>query len=264
MTNTYQSIIYLIDRGVFMSVILIPYALANGNMTQFKEISYADYQLIVRALDKIISITKEKYHSCDHPTGSAAIKSDQLKKEYSKYTRQYTVALEKMNAFKKQHRNILQKEELLEDEEYPMPFSSIFTNVTREQLVQKHRNKHKDIYDKLRTLRATELRLRPYAPENVEHTIAVEVSNLKSRLEYESQKKEEKWDKDKQTRLYEQHQILAPFRSGYTYVITNLKITANPPTYDIYCTRRTLGNIFKNDTENCAQTLINPSLQIQR
>lgn len=247
-----------------MSVISIPYALANNNMTQFKEISYADYQLIVRALDKIISITKEKYYSCDHPAGSAAIKSDQLKNEYSKYSRQYTVALDKLNAFKKQYRKILQKEELLEDEEYPMPFSSIFTNVTREQLVQKHRDKHKDIYNQLRTLRAEELRLRPYAPENVEHTIAVEASSLKLRLEYESQRKEEKWDKDKQTRLYEQHQILTPFRSGYKYVIKNLKITATPPTYDISCTRRTLGNIFKNDTEDCTQTLINPSLQIQR
>ena len=181
-----------------MSVISIPYALANNNMTQFKEISAYEYQTIVRAIDAIYNITQEKYRSIRNPAGSAAVKHAQLKKEFAPLTQQYNIALSKLNEFKKQHHNVLSKGELIMDDEYPMPFSSIFTNVTREQLLEKHTTKYKAVYNQLQSLCAEVLRLQPYAPDQVERTIAIHTSNLKSHIESQERADIEKWEKDKQ------------------------------------------------------------------
>lgn len=247
-----------------MSVISIPYALANANMTQFKEITLTDYQTIVRALNSICSIHKERHYSLSHPASSTATTREQLKKEYAPLTKQYTTALEKLNAFKKRNFNVLSKGELIQDDEYPMPFSSIFTGETREQLFQKHQNKHRAIYEQLRSLTADVLRLQQYAPENVQHTIDIQIHNQQARIESAERNSQEKWEKDKRERLDKQHKILTPFKSGYVYVIQNLKININVPVYEISCTRRTMNNILKDDTQNFAHILINPSLQIQR
>lgn len=246
-----------------MSVISIPYALANNNMTKFKEISAYEYQTIVRAIDTIYNITQEKYHSIHHPAGSAAIKHNQLKKEFKPLTQQYNVALSKLNEFKKRHYNVLSKGELIMDDEYPMPFSSIFTNVTREQLLEKHKAKHKAIYSQLQSLYAEVLRLQPYAPEQVERTIAIHTSNLKSHIESQERADIEKWEKDKQERLTKQNKILSQYKAHYGYVIQDLKIYANPPEYKISCVRRVMNSIFKTENQRFAQTFINPTLEIQ-
>lgn len=243
-----------------MATIRIPYAVGNLGTFVFKEISYSEYVKYSQAISELRNIYQQKYSGEVNVGAELARLRNDLRKKHIQTEPLYIAAKQRLEDFKKQHRSILIKGELLEEAEGHEKLSWIFSFSSKEADIAKHYKKHNRIYEQLRALQAEVRKLEPYSKEFISETISQEEGKTRYSLEYRNETNLERWNKQRDERVREINRILAPARP-YNALIQNLTVTINGAICDVSCAALPM---FGGTRQTVRQTLINRTAQIIR
>lgn len=243
-----------------MNTIRIPYAVGNLETLVFKEISYSDYLKYSQAISELQNLYQQKYSGEVNVGAELARLRNELRQKHIQTEPLYVVAKQRLEHFEKQHRSILTKGRLLEEAEDYEKLSWIFSLSSRKTDIARHYEKHKHVYEQLRTLQGEVNRLKPYSKEFINETIFQEEGKARYDLEYRNETSLERWNKQRNEKIQGVNRILAPVKL-YRVLIRNLTVTINGTICDVSCTALPM---FGGQKQNVRQTLINRTAQIIR
>lgn len=243
-----------------MTTIRIPYAVGNLGTFVFQEISYSEYVKYSQAISKLQNIYQQKYSGEVNISAELARLRNDLRKKHIQTEPLYVAAKQRLEDFKKRHRSILIKGELLEDAEGHEKLSWIFSFSSKEADLARHYEKYKHIYEQLRVLRGEVRKLEPYSKEFIRETMSQEEGKARYSLEYRNEINLERWHKQRDEDIRDVNRILAPVRM-YSTLIRNLTVTTNGTICDVSCTALPM---YGGRQQTVRQTLINRTAQIIR
>lgn len=244
-----------------MSVMYIPYALANIKFDTFKEIELSEFSRIERLSTRIAQHMREKYRPKIHVNGGLREKEKELREHSIVATQRYNILQQQVNEIKKANRKILEEGEYLRDMDSPAKLSWILTGRNRITELNKHERIYKSLYEQLSTLGQEMGKLEPYIAANINQTIERAIYSHKEHLESSESIQRDEWDKEYQIKLSQLRNELGYARS-YCFLVRQLNVITNGIECQISCQRKYIngGNIFEDMKTN----LINKTVQIIR
>lgn len=244
-----------------MSVMYIPYALANIKFDTFKEVELSEFSRVERLSTRIAQHMQKKYRPQIHVKDGLRKKEKELRERSIVATQRYNILQQQVNEVKKANRRILEEGEYLRDMDSPDKLSWILTGRNRITELNKHERIYKSLYQQLNTIGREMGELEPYIAANINKTIEQALYSHKEYLEHSESVQRDEWDKEYQTKLSQLRSELGYARS-YCFLVHQLNVITNGIECQISCQRKYIdgGNIFEDIKTN----LINKTIQIIR
>ncbi len=245
-----------------MPSITLPYALINVYAFNIKEISRADFLRVSSTLDQISRLKSQKFVAPKSWKSEYDDLVQKKRKEINDKSKQYTYALNRLNAFKSEHRDILARGEQMHDSDYdPCSFFDVLIGRTPSSMRYDFFQKHKAIFDQYSKLQNEVLKLQWYAPENLTKAMNSTMELLANNYEYKKKTSAEQLYRDNRSKEWDLRRQIQ-FTSGYAYLVENMRIDTIGVQTTISGRRRHLVDVSAPEFFNT--TLINKQIQITR
>lgn len=247
-----------------MSTIEIPYALSQLNTFTFKEINTFDAIAIGRIVSELHSIhTTPMQEKVDIPS-QLKQKRLEILQQAPKMSAKYFEVKNKLDRLMATNRKIFDKDIELSDEDNSIKLSWILFGTSRQEQLDKHREKYHHIYAQKYQLEKEMRSYAPYIPQYINATIDRELNNLSTRLEQHNVNIFEDYRENQQRKHSACKQRLSTICNSihlYDGLVSALRIDSTGNICTLSCSWRSL---YDGQRKYVKKTLFNTPCQIIR
>lgn len=250
-----------IKKKVSMRTINIKYAVANGILTDIKEIDLVTFQRICDISNDITMVRGAQYNPSAKNQNVIAQKVQALRNKSAQVTPRYNQLCLLYNNLCRANKKILDHGRELEDMDAPIKMSWILTGTDRLTELKRHREKHASLYAQLAALDSEIRKLAPYAEPNINQTIQRETAAMHAELHEDRFNRFSNWVDNRNKKIDELKRELGVY-IVYPYLLKDVHIRIDDKDARIACERTNIGESVRFEKFSTLRTAC--AMQITR